>query len=129
VEALAATAVLCGSVLAIATLGRRCAAQTQLNRQREMAVEVAERQLTMVDYLGVERFAEMGYVEGVVEDLEPQYRWQVETQPEDIDNLYLVTVTVSWGNRGHLYQLSVDTMLNGKVEAEAMPLEEAEPEQ
>ena len=112
VEAILASVILCGSVLALTALSNRAMSQTRLNRQYEQAAMLADRQLTSIDAIGVETFIELGQTEGVYEQIEPGYQWKVVTQGQDIDNLYLVNITVSWIDRNRPYSISVDTRLN-----------------
>ena len=72
-----------------------------------------DKQLSLIDYVGIDEFVELGQTEGVFEDIEPEYHWEVVTEYEDIDSLYLVTITVSWVDGNRPYSLSVDTMLDG----------------
>ena len=113
IEVLVATLILCGAVLVLGAISTRSLSQTKLNRQYEAAMSLADKQLTMIDYMGVERFVEMGRPEGVFEETEPEYRWEVVTESLDSDYLYKVTVTVRWLFRNRPYSVSVDTMING----------------
>jgi hypothetical protein len=67
----------------------------------------------MLDYIGIDEFAEMGSAEGVVEDFEPGYQWEVTTEYQGIDSLYIVTITVRWTDHKRTHSVSVETMLNG----------------
>jgi hypothetical protein len=78
-----------------------------------MAALVADRQLRLIDYVGIDTFIEAGQMEGVFEQFEPGYYWRVTTESQDIDSLYLVTITVSWAEQNHPYSITVDTMLDG----------------
>jgi len=114
VETILSTVILCGAVLALGGISTRCLSGTRLNRQYERAAALADRQLAMIDYTGVEEFIELGRTEGQFEGYKPVYYWKVVTESQDIDNLYLVTVTVSWFERNRQHSVSLDTMLNGK---------------
>jgi Tfp pilus assembly protein PilE len=113
VETITASVILCGSVLAVGAISTRSLGETRLNRQYEVAAALADKQLAMIDYVGVEEFIELGQMEGDFEEPEPGYRWEVVTESQDVDNLYLVNITVSWVERKRPYTISVDTMLNG----------------
>jgi len=113
VETIVASVILCGSVLALAAISTRCLGGTRLNRQYEVAAALAEKQLSMVDFTGVEEFIQTGQSEGESDEFDVAYRWQVDVQSEGVDYLYLVTVTVTWAERGTIHSLSVDTRLNG----------------
>ena len=113
IETILAGVILCASVLTIGAISTRSVTGTKLNRQYEMAAELANRQLTMIDYIGIENFIEAGNTEGEFKNFEPAYHWEVVTESQGIDNLYMVKITVSWIQRGHSYSVSMDTMLNG----------------
>jgi len=103
--------------LALGAISTRSLSETRLNRQYETATALADKQLTWIDYIGVEEFIESGQMEGDVEDFEPGYRWEAATEYQEIDNLYLVNITVSWAERNRPYSISVETMLNGTGES------------
>jgi prepilin-type N-terminal cleavage/methylation domain-containing protein len=113
VETIAASVIFCLAVLALSAGSTRSLSQTRLNRQYETAAALVDRQLTWIDYIGVEDFIESGQTEGDFEEYEPGYHWKVVSNYRGIDNLYLIEVTVSWFERNRLYSISVDTMFNG----------------
>jgi type II secretory pathway pseudopilin PulG len=113
VETVVASAILCGTVLVVGAISTRAVSGMRLNRQYEMAALVADRQLRLIDYVGIDKFIEAGQMEGVFEQFEPGYYWRVTTESQDIDSLYLVTITVSWAEQNHPYSITVDTMLDG----------------
>ncbi|MHC4482220.1 MAG: hypothetical protein ACYSW4_01590 [Planctomycetota bacterium] len=114
VETILASIIVCGAVLTLGAISTRCLGQTRLNRQYEVAAALLDKQLTMIDYVGIEEFVELGRMEGEFEGFEPGYHWKVVTQSQGIDNLYQVRITFSWVERKQLYSVSVDTMFNGK---------------
>jgi Tfp pilus assembly protein PilV len=114
VETIAASIILCIAVLALGAIGSRSLGSTKLNREYEVAAALADKQLTYIDYVGVEDFIETGKMEGQFEGFGSTYLWRAATAYEGTDNLYQVTMTVSWLNRKRLYSVSVDTMLNGR---------------
>jgi type II secretory pathway pseudopilin PulG len=113
VETVVASTILCGTVLVVGAISTRAVSGVRLNRQYEMAALVADRQLRLIDYVGIDSFIESGQMEGVFEQFEPVYYWEVATEYLDIDSLYLVTITVSWMDGNRPYSITVDTMLNG----------------
>jgi len=124
VETIVASAILCGAVLTVGAISTRALTGTRLNRRYEMAASLIDKQLRLIDYVGIDEFIELGQMEGVFEEFEPAYNWEVVTEYQDIDSLYLVTITVSWVENNRPYSLSVDTMLDGisvfiEVEVEA----------
>jgi len=113
IETLVASAILSGAVLTVGAISTSSLSGTRLNRQYEMAASLIDKQLSLIDYVGIDEFVELGQMEGDFEEIEPGYHWEVITEYQDIDSLYLVTITVSWINHKHPYSLSVDTMLDG----------------
>jgi prepilin-type N-terminal cleavage/methylation domain-containing protein len=121
VEMIAASSILSGAVLILVAITTRSMTGTRLNRQYEVAASIIERQLSLLDYVGIDEFIELGRAEGDVEDIEPGYHWEATTEYQGIDSLYLVTITVTWLERNRPYSVSVQTRLNGMstyVEAE-----------
>jgi prepilin-type N-terminal cleavage/methylation domain-containing protein len=113
IETLVASAILSGSVLTIGAISTMSLSGTRVNRRYEMAASLIDKQLSLIDYVGIDEFVELGQMEGDFEEVEPGYHWEVVTEYQDIDSLYLVTITVSWVDGRRPYSLSVDTMLNG----------------
>jgi len=113
VETLVASAILSSAVVTIGAISTSALTMTRLNRQYEMAATIAEKQLRMIDYVGIDAIAESGTVDGDVEDFDPVFHWEVTTEYMEIDSLYLVNIVVSWaeGNRPRFF--SMQTMLNG----------------
>jgi hypothetical protein len=72
----------------------------------------------LIDYIGIDSIVEMGQLEGEYENAGNTYYWKINTEYQEIDSLYLVTLTVSWVDRNRPYSISVDTMLNGETPSE-----------
>jgi hypothetical protein len=113
VEALVATVILSGAVLTLGAIGTNALSGTRLHRHYEVAAALIDKQLTLIDYLGIDQFIEAGQTEGIVEELEPGYVWSVTTEYQGVDNLYLVGITVSWLEGSRPYRVSAQTMLDG----------------
>ncbi len=113
IETLVASAILSGAVLTVGAISTSSLSGTRLNRQYEVATLLIDKQLSLIDYVGIDEFVELGQMEGDFEEIEPGYHWEVVTEYQDIDSLYLVTITVSWVDGRRPYSLSVDTMLDG----------------
>ncbi len=115
VETIVASTILCGSVLAISAVCSKALTNTRLNRQYETAISLANRQLSLIDYVGIDEFIELGSFEGEFDEetYGLLYTWEATYQYENLDNLYYITVTISWIDNSRSYSLSVDTMLNG----------------
>ena len=113
VEAILASAILCMAVLALGGISTRSLSNSRLNRQYETAMSLVDKQLTMIDSIGIESFLESGETEGVFEKTEPSYYWNVASESLEADNLYEVKITVNWIDRNRPYSVSVNTRFNG----------------
>lgn len=113
VETAVASTILCGVVLTVGAISTNALKGTRLNRQYEVAASLIDKQLSLIDYIGIDEFIELGNLEGDFEEIEPGYHWEVVTEYQDIDSLYMVIITVSWIDHNHLYRMTVDTMLDG----------------
>ncbi|UCG55815.1 MAG: hypothetical protein JSU70_13200 [Phycisphaerales bacterium] len=113
VETVVASVILSGAVVTVAAISTRSLSNTRLNRQYETAASIVERQLRLIDVAGIDTFIETDQTEGEYLEFEPGYHWQVETQYEELDSLYLVTVTVTWVEGKRAHSISVDTRLDG----------------
>ena len=113
VETIVASMILSGAVLALGAISTNALVATRLNQHHKVAASLIDKRLQEIDFTGIDQFIEAGQTEGVVEELEPGYRWQVATEYEGTDNVYLVTITVSWLENKRPYSLTVQTMLNG----------------
>jgi prepilin-type N-terminal cleavage/methylation domain-containing protein len=118
VEVIAASVILCGAVMLVGRVGTQAMTGTKLNRRYEMASSLINRQLSLIDYIGIDAFIEAGESEGQSDDLGYSFAWYVETEYQEIDSLYLVRITVSWAEGRRPYSLSVDTMFNGIIPME-----------
>ncbi len=113
VETLIAGAILSATVLLVIATSTISMSTTRLNRQYETAASLIEKQLSLIDFIGIDDFIDAGTLQGDFEGYEPAYRWIAETEYQDIDSLYLVTITVAWMDRNRPYSLTVETMLDG----------------
>ena len=113
VETIVASTILSGAVLTVATISTRSLMGARLNRQHEIATSLIDKQLSLIDYVGIDQFIELGQLEGEFTDFGPAYHWKVTTEYQDIDSLYLIRITVTWLEHNRPYSLTVDTMLDG----------------
>lgn len=113
VETVVASAILCGAVLTISAISTRSLTGVRLNRINETAFSLVDKQLSMIDYIGIDEFISTGQMEGDYEESGIIYHWTIYTEYMDIDSLYLITITVQWIEHSRPYSISVDTMFNG----------------
>ena len=112
VEALVASVILSGVVVTVGAIGSRALVATRQDSQYERGAALLDRQLTMIDHMGVAAFIQSGQTEGDFGELAPGYRWRVVTRYLEVDQLYQVTIAVIWVDRSRPKQLVVVTRLN-----------------
>ena len=121
IEMLVASLLLSAAVVVLCAVGTRSMTGVKLNRQYETAWDLLDRQLTMIDYMGVDEFLEMRQMSGQF-DVEgvggAAYRWEVEIEEGDLDNVYVVSLSISWGVAGRGGRVSASTVLNGQEASE-----------
>ncbi|OHB78699.1 MAG: hypothetical protein A2Z25_15180 [Planctomycetes bacterium RBG_16_55_9] len=117
VEVMAASVILCGAVMIVGSIATRALIGTRLNRRYETAASLADKQLNLIDYVGIDSVSELGPLDGDFEESGDSYHWFIQTEYQELDNLYLVTATITWVEANRPYSLSVDTMFNGTTVA------------
>jgi prepilin-type N-terminal cleavage/methylation domain-containing protein len=113
VEVIAAAIILCGVAMIAGAIGTRSLVGTRLNRRYEAAASLADKQLSLIEYVGIDSVVELGQLDGDSEETGDLYHWEIATEYQEIDSLYLVTATVSWVEANRPYSLVVDTMFDG----------------
>lgn len=111
-EALVAGVIIGAAVVGVGAVSNRCLSQTQLSRDHENAWQLLDRQLTLIDYMGLDAFLEQGITRGEVDGLGPTFYWHVLVTPQGIDDLHLVRVTIQWETPTGNHKVSAATMLN-----------------
>lgn len=118
VEALVASVILGGAVMTLAGLSSRCLSRTRFNQEYEQAWQVLDRQLTLIDMMGIDEFVNEGITEGEIpgldREVQPRYRWQAEIQSEPDDYLYRVTMRVEWRLDNTWHTISACAMFDGQ---------------
>src|SRR5512136_2310192 len=99
VETIAANVILCGAVVTLGAIGTVCLTQTKLNSQYETAANLADRQLSLIDYIGIDTFVQQGQFEGEFESEGIKYTWRSDIMFLEADNLYSIAVTITWEHR------------------------------
>lgn len=112
VEALVASVILSGVVVTVGAIGSRALVATRQDSQYERAATLLDRQLTMIDHMGVSAFIQSGQTEGDFGEMAPGYRWRVVTTYLEVDQLYQVTIAVIWADRNRPKQLTAVTRFN-----------------
>lgn len=118
VEVIASSIILCGAVLVVGSISTQALTGTHLNRRYEAAASLADKQLSLIDYIGIDSIVKMGPMNGEYDDGGNVYYWKIDTEYQNIDSLYLVTLTISWVDRNRPYNISINTMLDGQSSPE-----------
>ncbi|HIJ67777.1 MAG TPA: prepilin-type N-terminal cleavage/methylation domain-containing protein [Planctomycetes bacterium] len=116
IEMIVAAVLLSGAVVTICAIGNRSLGGVKLNRENETAWQLLDRQLALIDYIGVEQFMEAGQTEGSFGDDDEGgtvYYWSSNITEGEADNIYRVDMLVSWSAGGRAGQVSAATVFNG----------------
>ena len=114
VETLVAGVILSATVVTVSALSSKCMFGTGTNRAYELAASMIDRQMTLIDSVGIDAFMEAGQTQGEFGEIAPDYGWTLFAEPLGIDNLQEVTLTVFWSAGGGVKSLSATTRLNGQ---------------
>lgn len=128
IEMIAASIILSGGVVALCTLNTSSFTSVRSNRQLELAWAMLDRQLTIIDYMGLDEFLALKQFSGQIgptEDNSTVYYWNAELEEGTSDNLYTVVLAISWGPENRMRTISAATVINGSDE---MLIEEEEEE-
>ena len=117
IETLVASTILCGSVLTISAVCSKALVNTKYNREYEIALKLLDRQLCLIDYMGIDEFVAQGNYEGEFREYEVDtgivFTWVADVQAENIDSLYSLRLTIEWIDHNRPFRISIDTMLDG----------------
>ena len=115
IETLVAAMLLSGGVVAICSLSGRSMTSVRANREYETGWDVLDRQLTVIDYIGVEEFLQIDQMSGKFGGSKDGdgYQWAVEIEEEQIQGLYRVDITVGWVDGKKNREVSASTVLGG----------------
>ncbi len=129
VETIIAAVLLSSGVVAICAISTNSFRGVKMNRQSELAWDLLDKQLTLIDYMGIDAFVESGETTGMFEGeggQDPTHYWDVEVTPVDIDYLYSVNIIVGWSGGSRLREISLTTMFNGQGLTEQIETESNE---
>jgi len=119
-EALVATMVLTGALVSLQGIVSRCLYRVRVNEEKERAWQILDRQLTVIDAMGIDSYVQEPLKEGEIEEDEMLFHWRVDTSVESIDCMYEVTITIWWGPEAKPHVISATTKLNGAIPAVLM---------
>jgi prepilin-type N-terminal cleavage/methylation domain-containing protein len=127
VEVIAASSLLALGVVVIAAITSKSVDALRLDTEYARAWEVLDRQLTIIDYVGIDTVTEKRMTEGNFAEGGTNYRWSLTITDELYDKLKRVDITVMWERGGKARKISATTMFNGSgVVSEVTTLPEEE---
>lgn len=113
IETIAAVLVLSISVVVLAGISVNSLRTARSITMNEQAWDLADRQLTMVDFIGVRNYLLSGSTEGVFEGEGTSFGWTVRISETALASLYDVTVTIFWMEQQRHKQIHAQTRLSG----------------
>ena len=77
-EMVVASTILSMGVITVCAMSTRSLSRVRVNREREVAWDLLDRQLTMIEYVGVDNFLRQGTLQGKFSSVKnmPEYTWQ-----------------------------------------------------
>lgn len=115
-ETVLAASLLGGAVMTVCGLSAGSLRSVRLNQEYEKAWDYIERQLTLIDLVGVEAMLQSGQSGGQFESLDGRiWRWNVQISETGITSLYDVVVRVEWDGAGRLRRIECRTRMTGRT--------------
>ena len=119
VEVLAAALLLGSGIVALSSMSNKSITAVQKNREYEQAWDVLDMQMAIVDCMGVDAFLEQKEMQGQIGDEESGrevYYWQMNVDYGPYDSIYVVTMSLSWGDVAREKTIVCSTILNASSE-------------
>ncbi len=130
IEMIVASIILSLAVVSICAVSTKSMTSVRSNRDYEAAWDLLDRQLTIIDYTGIEEFINEGQMTGQFgdEDNEGLHYWSAKCEEGEYNYLYNLELTIMWGAENAMRSISVSTTLNG-TGTETVEEEDGEGEQ
>lgn len=115
IEMIVASIILSLAVVSICAVGTKSMTAVKFNREYEIAWDLLDRQLTIIDYAGIEEFINNGQMQGQFggDDTGVTHYWSAICEEGDYDYLYNLELTVMWGSETSPSSISISTVFNG----------------
>jgi prepilin-type N-terminal cleavage/methylation domain-containing protein len=115
IEMIVASVILSFAVVTICAVSTKSMTAVKSNRDYEVAWDLMDKQLAIIDYAGIEEFINQGQMSGQFgdEDTPGTHYWSIKYEEGDYDYLYNLELTVMWGPENAPRNISVMTVLNG----------------
>lgn len=118
IEALVAAMILSASTITLGAICSKCIRNSVLSRQYYRAWELLDRQLMLIDYVGLDKFISNNKMRSVIQEENQNYIWEIQIEEYKIKGLYKVDITVKWPADSPKYTISAATMLNAELKQE-----------
>ena len=115
VEALAASLILAAGAAAIFALSNRCMIYNLRGMEYEQAYRLLDECLDECVAKGVGTVAGAKTMAGDFSERYRDYRYEIQVQPTELENLFEVRAVVSWQVLKERYQVSAETLLYGDL--------------
>ncbi len=115
IEMIVASIILSLAVVSVCAVSTKSMTSVRSNRDYEVAWDLLDRQLTIIDYTGIEEFINEGQMSGQFgdDDSDGTHYWSARCEEGEYDYLYNLDLTISWGPENAMRSISVSTVLNG----------------
>jgi type II secretory pathway pseudopilin PulG len=114
IETVAASVLLSLSVVVLAGISVHSLRTAKEMTVYEQAWDLADRQLTMIDYMGIEDYLLLdGPTEGVFSGDGAEFTWTIDISETTQEFLYDVKVTVGWVEQRQLKTIRAQTRFSG----------------
>jgi prepilin-type N-terminal cleavage/methylation domain-containing protein len=113
IEVMVASGMLAIVTVTVCTLGAKSLASMQVCQEYEKAWDVLDRQMILLEQIGVVNLASRSSLSGVIADpqSEAQWKWQMKLTPLDVEELYALTLSVEWISEGKVRRIQCDTRM------------------
>jgi prepilin-type N-terminal cleavage/methylation domain-containing protein len=121
IEVLVAAGLLAGATVTVCALGVRSLDAMQVCQGYEKAWDVLDRQMVLLEQIGMANLVDQPTLSGVIEDpqSQTQWKWQASVAFLDVEKLYALTMTVEWVSEGKVRRIQCDTRLRAAEEIES----------
>lgn len=115
-ETVLASSLLGGAVMVVCGLSAGSLRSVRLNQEYEKAWDYIERQLTLIDLIGVQTVVQTGQNTGQFESLDGRiWEWNVQIAESGIPLLYDVLIGVEWEGAGRLRRVECLTRMTARI--------------
>jgi prepilin-type N-terminal cleavage/methylation domain-containing protein len=113
VEVIAASALLAIGVVVAAAITSRSLDALKFDTEYARAWEVLDRQLTIIEYIGIDTVVQKGITKGNFTEGDTNFAWSLAITEEPFDKLQRIDITVAWLRGSKSRSISASTMLDG----------------